>query len=146
MQWRLACEDETTIPPFIRRIREYATSLQVGTCGPYTVTARRGWARENSLAAWHCLTDAQEGCSFLRASSRTHQKHPRQLFLSCMPQRLALLQEPWVEDLSSAQFPSFGLLLTLRLERDTRRSSLTSWHDLPSPVRSLHRSSHSRVH
>ena len=29
-QWKLACEDETTIPPFIRRIRNYATRLQVG--------------------------------------------------------------------------------------------------------------------
>lgn len=33
IHWKLACEDETTVPPFIRHIREYATRLQVGHGG-----------------------------------------------------------------------------------------------------------------
>ena len=46
-QWLLACEDETTIPPFVRSIRNYATRLQV-VMGPQILFVLHGIAHRLS--------------------------------------------------------------------------------------------------
>lgn len=129
MLWKLACEDETTIPPFIRRIRNYATRLQVGHGG-----RSKSHALSHVTEASVCMAISQAGsllltCVYLDGCSRRHSHHIYSWLVTRMLQCEAPLPLVTQDRTGHLAIALKGLLQTMHLGEHFRTCQL---HTLPS--------------